>query len=68
VASSLGATGAIGALLVFINMTLVMRKDYINNKKFARAQIIYHCSTSPRSITGIVIYILPQGRSGMDRY
>jgi hypothetical protein len=30
-------------------------------KQSARAQIIYHCSILPRSIPGIVIYILPQG-------
>jgi hypothetical protein len=43
-------------------MTLVMRKDYINNKESASAQIIYHCSTSPGSIPGIVIYIFTTGK------
>ena len=31
-------------------------------KESASAQIIYHCSTSPRSIPGIVIYIFTTGK------
>ena len=30
--------------------------------KSASAQIIYHCSTSPESILGIVIYIFTTGK------
>jgi hypothetical protein len=43
-------------------MTLVMRKDYINNKESASTQIIYHCSTLADSILGIVIYIFTIGK------
>jgi hypothetical protein len=43
-------------------MTLVMRKDYINNKEAASTQIIYHCSTSAESIPDIVIYIFTIGK------
>ena len=43
-------------------MTLVTEKN-IYIKVFANAQIIYHCSISPMSILGIVIYIFTTGRS-----
>ena len=33
-------------------------------KGSASAQIIYHCSTSPESILGIVIYIFTTGKDG----
>ena len=33
----------------------------MNEKGYARAQIICHCSTSPESILGIVIYIFTIG-------
>ena len=45
-------------------MTLVNFKEKcIYIKVSASAQIIYHCSISPRSIPGIVIYIFTIGRS-----
>ena len=45
-------------------MTLVnFREKYIYIKVSTSAQIIYHCSISPRSIPGIVIYIFTIGRS-----
>ena len=31
-------------------------------------QIIYHCSISPRSISGIVIYIFTTGKDGQLEY
>ena len=34
----------------------------MNKKEYASAQIIYHCSTSPKSISGIVIYIFTTGK------
>ena len=34
----------------------------MNEKGYASAQIIYHCSTSPESIPGIVIYIFTTGK------
>ena len=34
----------------------------MNEKGSASTQIIYHCSTSPRSIPGIVIYIFTTGK------
>jgi hypothetical protein len=41
----------------------------MNDKKgYASAQIIYHCSISPRSILGIVIYIFTTGKDGQLEY
>ena len=34
----------------------------MNEKGYASAQIIYHYSTSPESISGIVIYIFTTGK------
>ena len=34
----------------------------MNEKGSASTQIIYHCSTSPESISGIVIYIFTTGK------
>jgi hypothetical protein len=34
----------------------------MNEKDSASGQILYHCSILSKSISGIVIYILPQGR------
>ena len=34
----------------------------MNEKESVSAQIIYHCSTSPESILGIVIYIFTIGK------
>ena len=34
----------------------------MNEKGSASTQIIYHCSTSPKSIPGIVIYICTIGK------
>ena len=44
-------------------MTLVNSEKIIYVKVSASAQIIYHCSISPGSISSIVIYILSTGRS-----
>jgi hypothetical protein len=37
-------------------------------KGSASAQIIYHCSISPRSIPGIIIYIFTIGKDGQIEY
>ena len=37
-------------------------------KGSASAQIIYHCSTSPGSISGIVIYIFTTRKDGRLEY
>jgi hypothetical protein len=37
-------------------------------KRSASAQIIYHCSISPRSIPGIVIYIFTSGKDWQTEY
>ena len=37
-------------------------------KGFASAQIIYHCSISPGSIPGIVIYIFTTGKDEQLEY
>jgi hypothetical protein len=34
----------------------------MNEKESASTQIIYHCSTSPESISGIIIYIFTIGK------
>ena len=47
----------------------VTRKNAnMNMKGFASAQIIYHCSISPESILGIVIYIFTTGKDGQLEY
>ena len=40
----------------------------MNEKESVSAQIIYHCSTSPGSILGIVIYIFTTGKDGQLEY
>ena len=55
------ATPTSGKLLVFNNDIYNLERIYIFEES-ASAQI-YHCSTSPGSISGIVIYILPQRRT-----
>jgi hypothetical protein len=40
----------------------VTRKNIYERTGSASAQIIYHCSTSPESIPGIIIYILTTGK------
>ena len=44
-------------------MTLVNSEKIIYVKVSISVQIIFHCSISPGSIPGIVIYILSTGRS-----
>ena len=44
-------------------MTLVNLEKIIYIKVSASAQIIYHCSISPESIPGFIIYIFTIGRS-----
>ena len=40
-----------------------LEENYIYIKVSTSAQIIYHCSISPESMLGIVIYILSIGRN-----
>jgi len=43
-------------------------REYIYMKNSASAQIIYHCSTSPGSIPGIVIYIFTSRKDWQSKY
>ena len=51
----------VGCWYFFDTLVIVTEKIYYI-KNYASGQI-YHCSTSPGSISGIVIYILPQRRT-----